>query len=373
MGELRLMKGNEVLAEAAIRCGCDGYFGYPITPQSEVMETLMAEQPWNTTGMVVLQAESEVAAINMVYGAAGSGKKVMTSSSSPGISLMAEGISYLAGAELPCLIVNVQRGGPGLGTIQPSQADYFQATKGGGHGDYKLIVLAPSSVQEMNDFVDLGFELAFKYRNPALILTDGAIGQMMEKVELADYKPRWTDAEIAEKWGSWATNGKPVSRQRNVITSLELDSAKMEANNTRFQEKYRRMEEEEVRYETFMCDDAEFILVAFGSSARVCQKSIEIARAKGLKVGLVRPITLYPFPKKIIGELAEKAKGFLSVEMSAGQMIEDVKLAVVEAGKNTRVEYYGRMGGIIPTPGDVVDALEEKFSWELNYGAKRYY
>ncbi|NCB07825.1 MAG: 3-methyl-2-oxobutanoate dehydrogenase subunit VorB [Bacteroidia bacterium] len=283
MGELRLMKGNEVLAEAAIRCGCDGYFGYPITPQSEVMETLMAEQPWNTTGMVVLQAESEVAAINMVYGAAGTGKKVMTSSSSPGISLMAEGISYLAGAELPCLIVNVQRGGPGLGTIQPSQADYFQATKGGGHGDYKLIVLAPSSVQEMNDFVDLGFELAFKYRNPALILTDGAIGQMMEKVELADYKPRWTDAEIAEKWGSWATTGKPASRQRNVITSLELDSAKMETNNTRFQEKYRRMEEEEVRYETFMCDDAEFILVAFGSSARVCQKSIEIARAKGLK------------------------------------------------------------------------------------------
>jgi 2-oxoglutarate ferredoxin oxidoreductase subunit alpha len=373
MGELRLMKGNEVLAEAAIRCGCDGYFGYPITPQSEVMETLMAEQPWTKTGMVVLQAESEVAAINMVYGAAGSGKKVMTSSSSPGISLMAEGISYMAGAELPCLIVNVQRGGPGLGTIQPSQADYFQATKGGGHGDYKLIVLAPSSVQEMNDFVDLGFELAFKYRNPAMILADGAIGQMMEKVELADYKPRWTNEDIAEKWGNWASTGKPASRQRNVVTSLELDSAKMEANNIRFQEKYRKLEVEEVRYETFMCDDAEYILVAFGTSARVCQKSIEIARAKGLKVGLIRPITLFPFPKKIIGKLAEKAKGFLSVEMSAGQMIEDIKLAVYEGGKNTRVEHFGRMGGIIPTPDEVVKALEEKFSWEINYGVKRYY
>ncbi len=367
------MKGNEVIAEAAIRCGCDGYFGYPITPQSEVMETLMAREPWNETGMVVLQAESEVAAINMVYGAAGSGKKVMTSSSSPGISLMAEGISYIAGAELPCLIVNVQRGGPGLGTIQPSQADYFQSMKGGGHGDYKLIVLAPASVQEMNDFVDLGFELAFKYRNPAMILTDGAIGQMMEKVELADFKPRLTAEEIQEKWGSWATIGKPESRKQNIITSLELDSARMEVNNQRFQEKYKKMEEEEVRYEAIQCDDAEYILVAFGSSSRVCQKSVDLAREKGLKVGLLRPITLFPFPKKTIGELAEKVKGFLSVEMNAGQMIEDVQLAVYESGKNTRVEYFGRMGGIIPSPGEVVEALEEKFSWELNYGIKRYY
>lgn len=367
------MKGNEVLAEAAIRCGCDGYFGYPITPQSEVMETLMALQPWNDTGMVVLQAESEVAAINMIYGAAGSGKKVMTSSSSPGISLMSEGISYIAGAELPCLIVNVQRGGPGLGTIQPSQADYFQAVKGGGHGDYKMIVLAPSSVQEMNDFVDLGFELAFKYRNPAMILTDGAIGQMMEKVELSDFKPRWTGEEISKMSGSWATTGKPLSRKQNIVTSLEMDSAKMEANNLRFQEKYCKMEEEETRYETIMCDDAEFILVAFGTSARVCQKSVEIARSRGLKVGLLRPITLFPFPKKIIGKLADKGKGFMAVEMSAGQMIEDIKIAVYEAGRNTRVEHFGRMGGIIPTPGEVVDALEQKFSWELNYGVKRYY
>jgi 2-oxoglutarate ferredoxin oxidoreductase subunit alpha len=373
MGEVRLMKGNEVLAEAAIRCGCDGYFGYPITPQSEVMETLMLRQPWNETGMVVLQAESEVASINMVYGAAGAGKKAMTSSSSPGVSLMSEGISYIAGSELPCLIVNVQRGGPGLGTIQPSQADYFQAVKGGGHGDYKLIVLAPASVQEMNDFVNLGFELAFKYRNPAMILTDGALGQMMERVELADFKPRWTDEEIHEKNGSWATTGKPASRKKNVITSLELDSDVMEANNIRFQEKYKTMEEEETRYEALQCDDAEFIIVAFGTSSRVCQKSVEIARAKGLKVGLLRPITLFPFPSKIIGELARKAIGFLSVEMSAGQMVEDIKLAVYEAGSNARVNYFGRMGGIIPSPEEVVEALEDKFSWELSYGVKRSY
>jgi len=373
MGELRLMKGNEVLAEAAIRCGCDGYFGYPITPQSEVMETLMLRQPWNETGMVVLQAESEVASINMLYGAAATGKKVMTSSSSPGISLMTEGISYIAGAELPCLVVNVQRGGPGLGTIQPSQADYFQAVKGGGHGDYKMIVLAPSSVQEMNDFVDLGFELAFKYRNPAMILTDGAIGQMMEKVELAEFNPRWTKEEILKKWGDWATTGKPDSRKKNIVTSLEMDSDKMEANNRRFQEKYKKMEEEEVRYEAIQCDDAEFIIIAFGTSSRVCQKSVEIARAKGLKVGLLRPITLYPFPKKIIKELARKAQGFLSVEMSAGQMVEDIKLAVYEAGSNARVNYFGRLGGIIPTPTEVVEALEEKFSWELSYGVKRSY
>lgn len=361
MGDLRLMKGNEVLAEAAIRCGCDGYFGYPITPQSEVMETLMVREPWNETGMKVLQAESEVAAINMLYGAAATGKKVLTSSSSPGVSLMAEGISYIAGAELPCLVINVQRGGPGLGTIQPSQADYSQAVKGGGHGDYKMIVLAPSSVQEMNDFVDLAFELAFKYRNPAMILTDGAIGQMMEKVELSDYKKRWTDEEVIEKWGSWATTGKPSSRERNVITSLELDSEKMEANNQRFQEKYRKMEAEEQRYEKFQCDDAEYVLVAFGTSARVCQKSVEIAREKGLKVGLLRPISLFPFPKKIIGELAPGVKGFLSVEMNAGQMVEDIKLAVHEVGSTRRVEFFGRMGGIIPTPGEVVDALEQNF------------
>jgi 2-oxoglutarate ferredoxin oxidoreductase subunit alpha len=236
-----------------------------------------------------------------------------------------------------------------------------------------MIVLAPSSVQEMNDFVDLGFELAFKYRNPAMILADGAIGQMMEKVELADYKPRWTKEEVAEKWGDWATTGKPNSRKKNVVTSLEMDSDKMEANNRRLQEKYKKMEEEEVRYEAIQCDDAEYVIVAFGTSSRVCQKSVEIARAKGLKVGLLRPITLFPFPNKIIKELARKAQGFLSVEMSAGQMVEDIKLAVYEAGSNARVNYFGRMGGIIPTPTEVVEALEEKFSWELSYGVKRSY
>lgn len=356
MGELRLMKGNEVIAEAAIRCGCDGYFGYPITPQSEVMETLMLRKPWEETGMVVLQAESEIASINMLYGAASTGKKVFTSSSSPGISLMTEGISYLAGAELPCLFVNVQRGGPGLGTIQPSQADYFQAVKGGGHGDYKLIVLAPASVQETNDFMDLGFELAFKYSTPVMILTDGVIGQMMEKVELSDFKPRWTEEEIERISGEWACLGKK-DRPRHVSTSLELDSEKMEQNNIRFQAKYRTIEKEEVRYEMLNCDDAEYIMVAFGSSARIAQKSMEIAREKGIKVGLLRPITLFPFPTEPIAELATKVKGFLSVEMNAGQMVEDVRLAV--NGK-ANVEYFGRYGGMIPTPGEIVTALEQK-------------
>lgn len=373
MAEYKLMKGNEVLAEAAIRCGCDGYFGYPITPQSEVMETLMARQPWTETGMVVLQAESEVAAINMLYGAAGSGKKAMTSSSSPGISLMSEGISYIAGAELPCLIVNVQRGGPGLGTIQPSQADYFQTVKGGGHGDYKLITLAPSSVQEMNDFVDLGFELAFKYRNPAMILTDGALGQMMEKVKLSEFKPRRTAEEIEENFGSWATTGKKAARKNNIITSLEMDPELMEKNNIRFQKKFREIEANEVRYEAIRCDDAEFVLVAFGTSSRICQKAVEIARLKGLKVGLLRPITLYPFPQEIIKQLARKVKGFLVIEMNAGQMVDDVKLSVYEAGSTVRVNHFGRMGGIIPTPEEVVEALEDKFSWELSYGVKRSY
>lgn len=357
MGELRLMKGNEVIAEAAIRCGCDGYFGYPITPQSEIMETLMVRKPWEETGMVVLQAESEVAAINMVYGGASCGKKVMTSSSSPGISLKQEGITYIAGAELPCLIVNVVRGGPGLGTIQPSQADYFQACKGGGHGDYHMIVLAPASVQEMNDFVDLGFELAFKYRNPAMILTDGVIGQMMEKVELKDFKPRMTDEFIEKNYGSWATTGKKAGRSKNVITSLELDSAIMEQRNIHLLKKYAQMEENEVRFESIQCEDAEYILVAFGSSARICQKAVEIFRAQGIKVGLLRPITLFPFPKKQLKDLSKRVKGMLVVEMNAGQMIEDVKLAV---DCKIPVEHFGRMGGIIPSPDEVVKALENK-------------
>ncbi len=361
MGDIRLMKGNEVIAEAAIRCGCDGYFGYPITPQSEIMETLMIRRPELETGMVVVQAESEVAAINMVYGGASCGKKVMTSSSSPGISLKAEGLTYLAGAELPALIVNIVRGGPGLGTIQPAQSDYFQAVKGGGHGDYKLIVLAPASVQEMNDFVDLSFELSFKYLNPAMILSDGVIGQMMEKVELSDFKPRWTAEEIEKISGSWATTGKQKGIKRRISTSLDLDSAKQEIFNHKLQAKYRAMEENEVRFEKIDCDDADYLFVAYGSSARICQKAIEIARAKGIKVGLLRPITLFPYPTKAIQAMLGQVKGILSVEMSAGQMVEDVRLAV--NGK-VPVEHYGRYGGIIPTPDEVVEALEQNFLGE---------
>ncbi len=349
--ELRLMKGNEAIAEAAIRAGTDAYFGYPITPQSEVLEYLTAEKPQERTGMIVLQAESEVAAINMVYGGAGCGKKVMTSSSSPGISLKQEGISYIAGAELPCLVLNVARGGPGLGTIQPSQSDYFQATKGGGHGDYKLIVLAPSSVQEMADFVELAFDLAFKYRNPAMILSDGAIGQMMEKVWLKPQKER--SKEILP----WATTGKTPDRERNIITSLDLDPNKQEQFNLKLQKKYREIEEKEVRYEEFQCDDAEYLLVAYGTSSRVSQRAIQMARAEGIKLGLIRPITLFPFPKKEINELAQQVKGILSVEMSAGQMVEDVRLAV---SGSVPVEHFGRMGGIVTTAEEVVENLKSK-------------
>lgn len=356
MGQLRLMKGNEAIAEAAIRAGVDAYFGYPITPQSEIIEYLMAEKPYERTGMVVLQAESEIAAINMVYGAAGTGKKAMTSSSSPGISLKMEGISYMAGAELPAVIVNVVRGGPGLGTIQPSQADYFQATKGGGHGDYRTIVLAPASVQEMSDFVSLAFDLAFKYNNPVMILSDGVIGQMMEKVELKDSVARWTDEEV-KKNSPWATTGKTKDRERNIITSLNLDPSRQEKHNEKLVRKYGDITKNEIRFEKIDCDDAEYLFVAYGSSARIAQKAIQLARAKGIKVGLLRPITLYPYPSKAIAEMVGQVKGILAVEMSAGQMVEDVRLAV--DGK-VKVEHYGRMGGIIHSPQEVMEALEQK-------------
>jgi len=356
MGELRLMKGNEAIAEAAIRAGVDGYFGYPITPQSEVMEYLMQERPYLTTGMVVLQAESETSSINMLYGGASCGKKVFTSSSSPGISLMMEGISYLAGSELPCLIVNVVRGGPGLGTIQPSQSDYFQSTKGGGHGDYRMVVLAPASVQEMSDFVELGFDIAFKYRNPTLILSDGLIGQMMEKVILKDPKPRRTMEEIIKQC-PWATTGKTPKRERNIITSLDLDSSKQEKHVMKLKEKYAQMEREEVRFERINCDDAEYIFVAYGSSARICQKAVDLGRAKGLKLGLFRPITLFPFPTKELKKLSDQVKGILSVEMSLGQMVEDVRLAV---GHGQKVDHYGRVGGMIHSPDQVLEAMEKQ-------------
>lgn len=350
------MKGNEAIAHAAIRYGCDAYFGYPITPQSEILETLMEQEPWDTTGMIVLQAESEVAAINMVYGAAGCGKKAMTSSSSPGVSLKQEGISYMAGAELPGVIVNVMRGGPGLGTIQPSQADYFQSVKGGGHGDYKMPVLAPASVQEMADFTVLAFELAFKYLTPAMVLADGIIGQMMEKVILPPYQPRLTEEEIRARY-PWSTLGKTKDRKPNYISSLELQSEEMERINQRLQARYRDMEENEVRFEQIACEDADYVFVAFGTMARVCQKAVELARAEGIKAGLIRPITLFPFPKSIIKELATRVKGFISIEMSAGQMVEDVRLAV--SGK-VPVEFYGRMGGIVPSPDEVLHALKTK-------------
>ncbi|MBL0335885.1 MAG: 3-methyl-2-oxobutanoate dehydrogenase subunit VorB [Chitinophagaceae bacterium] len=346
MSAYKLMKGNEALAEAAIQAGCDAYFGYPITPQSEVLEYLAREMP--KYNRVVMQAESEVASINMVYGAAGAGFRTMTTSSSPGISLMQEGISYIAGAELPCLIVNVNRAGPGLGTIQPGQGDYFQSVKGGGHGDYKMIVLAPASVQEMADFVYLGFDLADKYRNPVLMLSDGAIGQMMEKVKFHEYK-----RPVVEK--AWATTGKPKTRERNYITSLFIQPERMEVHNLKLEAKYKKIRENEVRWEEIQTEDADYLFVAYGLSARICQKAIDIARDKGIKVGLLRPITLYPYPYARLLELASQVKCMLSVELNSGQMVEDVRLGV--NGK-VPVEFFGKMGGMLPTPEEIVHYLE---------------
>ncbi len=350
------MKGNEAIAHAAIRCGADGYFGYPITPQSEVLETLAKLKPWETTGMVVLQAESEVASINMIYGGAGAGKRVFTSSSSPGIALMQEGIAYMAGAELPGVFVNVQRGGPGLGTIQPSQSDYLQATRGGGNGDYNVIVLAPNSVQEMADFMDLAFTLAFRYRNPAMILSDGVIGQMMEKVVLPEQKPRRTEEEVIREC-PWASTGRTRDRKPNIITSLELMPEAMEQRNLHLQEKYRTIKEREVRYETIELDDADIMIVAFGSAARIAEKAIELAREEGIRAGLFRPITLWPFPEKQIAKAAHGKRGVLVAEINAGQMIQDVRLSV---NGEEPVEHFGRLGGIVPEPEEIVKAIKEK-------------
>lgn len=348
MGEIKFMKGNEALAEAAIRKGLQGYFGYPITPQSEVVEYLAMEEPKHN--YVLIQAESEVASINMVYGAAAAGARTMTTTSSPGFSLMQEGVSYIACAELPCVLVNVVRGGPGLGTIQASQGDYFQAVKGGGHGDYRLIVLAPNSVQEMVDFCGLGFDLADKYLIPSLILSDGSIGQMMEKVVLPDpeeYKPN----------KPWATTGKPKTRERNTITSLYIQSEDMEAKNNRLQAKYREIEKNEIRYEEYHTEDAEIIVTAFGVMSRVCKKVVDLARAEGIKMGLLRPITLWPFPSHKFAEYADKpeVKFFISIEMNVGQMVEDVRLAV--NGKKP-VHFYGRQGGILATPEEILNVAK---------------
>jgi len=357
--EATLLKGNEAIAHAAIRCGADGYFGYPITPQSEVIETLALEKPWETTGMVVVQAESEVAAINMVYGAAGAGKRAMTSSSSPGVALMQEGIAYMAGAEIPGVIVNVQRGGPGLGTIQPSQSDYFQATRGGGNGDYNVIVLAPSSVQEMADFVDLAFTLAFRYRNPAIILSDGVIGQMMERVTLPPFKPRRTEEEIRREC-PWATIGRPKTRRPNILTSLELKPDVMERRNIALQAKYREIERNEVRYETIgQPDKADYLIVAFGSAARIARKAMDMAGSEGISTAMLRPITLWPFPTEQVARMARGKRGVLVVEINAGQMVDDVRLAV---NGQTPVAQFGRLGGIVPEPTEIVEALKRSFA-----------
>jgi 2-oxoglutarate/2-oxoacid ferredoxin oxidoreductase subunit alpha len=354
VSEIVLMKGNEALAEAAIRAGCQAYFGYPITPQSEVLEYL--SECGSERGMIVLQAESELAAINMVFGAAGAGARVMTSSSSPGISLMQEGISYIACAELPCLIVNVNRGGPGLGTIQPSQGDYFQAVKGGGHGDYRLIVLAPATVQEMADLVYDAFDLADKYRNPVLILADGALGQMMEKVTFREYD---TSKRIKH---SWATTGKNGRKEREIITSLHIKPEDMEKINQQLQKKYCEIQDKEVRFQSVMTDDAELLVVAYGLSARISHKAVQLARHEGIKAGLLRPITLFPFPSMEIFALTRKVKAVLTVEMNAGQMYEDVRLAV--NGK-IPVEFYGRMGGVIPSPDEVVQQLRRMSDYSM--------
>lgn len=368
MPERVLMKGNEAVGEAAIQAGCRYFFGYPITPQNEVPEYMARRLP--EVGGVYLQAESEVAAINMVYGAAGAGVRVMTSSSSPGISLMQEGISYICGAELPCVIVNMVRGGPGLGSIQPAQSDYFQATKGGGHGDYRLIVLAPASLQEIFDLMGLAFPLAEKYRNPVMILGDGVLGQMMEPVVLPD------EPAQAPPPPPWATTGCQ-GRRPNVINSLYIEADACEAHNRRLQAKYDEIARKEVRYEALNTSDAEVVLVAYGSVARVCHSAMELARAEGIKVGLFRPITLWPFPSQALAQIAagtgaagvagasgtagapgrgdSPGPAFLTVEMSAGgQMVEDVRLAV---NGLRPVHFYGRSGGVVPTPHEVLEQI----------------
>ena len=347
MTEKVLMKGNEAIAEAAILAGCRYYFGYPITPQTEVA-AYMAKR-MTKIGGVFLQAESEVAAINMVYGVSSAGKRVMTSSSSPGISLKSEGLSYLAGSDLPALVVNVQRGGPGLGGIQPSQSDYFQATKGGGHGDYKMIVLAPASVQEMASLTVKGFDLADKYRMTSMILADGTMGQMMEPVSLEK-----VEATVCEK--PWAVTGTKGERKHNIVNSLSLVPEELERLNFARFERYKKVEENEVMYESFMMDDAEICVVAFGIAARVSKNAIVEARKKGVKVGMIRPITLWPFPKKALLDAAEKAHTFISVELSMGQMIEDIELAI----KCKRpVMLCNRVGGMIPSPNMVLEAIEK--------------
>lgn len=350
MPQRLLMKGNEAIAEAAIRAGCRYFFGYPITPQNEIPEYMARRLP--EVGGVFVQAESEVASINMVYGAAGAGGRVMISSSSPGISLMQEGISYLAGAELPCVIVNMQRGGPGLGGIQPSQADYFQATKGGGHGDYKLIVYGPASIQETCDLMLKAFDVADKYRNPVMVLGDGMMGQMMEPVTFPDE----TEVKLPDK--PWATTGKGDREKPNIITSIILDPEELDAHNWRLQLKYKAVAENETMYEV-VHPDAEWFFVAYGTVSRICRTVMDKVRSSGLNVGMIRPITLWPFPVRAFEEVISHAKGFLCVEMSCGQMVEDVRLAV---DGRAPVYFYGRTGGAVPLPGSIEKRLMDMVS-----------
>lgn len=348
MAEKVLMKGNEAIAEAAIKAGCRHYFGYPITPQTEIAAYMAKRMP--KIGGTFLQAESEIAAINMVYGVSAAGKRVMTSSSSPGVALKSEGLSYLAGADLPAFVVNVQRGGPGLGGIQPSQSDYFQATKAGGHGDFRMIVLAPASVQEMADLTIKGFELADTYRMTSMILADGTMGQMMEPVEIRD------SAEIKTFDKPWAVTGTKMERKHNIVNSLYLKPEQLEKENFARFERYKKIEENEVMYEEFMMDDAEICIVAFGIAARVSQNAVTEARKQGIKAGMIRPITLWPFPKKRLFEAAQKVKSFISVELSMGQMVEDIELAT----KCMRpVMLCNRVGGMIPSPEEVLAKIKE--------------
>ncbi len=347
MAERILMKGNEAIAEAAIRAGCRHYFGYPITPQTEIAAYMAKKMP--KIGGIFLQAESEIASINMVYGAAAAGMRVMTSSSSPGISLKAEGLSYIAGSDIPALVVNVQRGGPGLGGIQPSQSDYFQATKGGGHGDYRMIVLAPASVQEMASLTIKGFDLADKYRMTSMILADGTIGQMMEPITFEDTEPT-----VYEK--PWALTGTECKRKHNVVNSLYLKPDELERTNFERFEKYKAIEESEAMWEEYMMDDAEICVVAFGIASRVAKNAVAEARKQGIKVGLIRPITLWPFPTKALRAAADKVKCFISVELSMGQMIEDVRLATES---KRPVSLCNRAGGMIPTPDEVLAAISK--------------
>ncbi|MBZ4663468.1 MAG: vorB [Caloramator sp.] len=349
MADKVLMKGNEAIGEAAIHAGCQCFFGYPITPQTEVAAYMARRMP--KVGRVFLQAESEVAAINMVYGAAGAGVRVMTSSSSPGISLKAEGISYIAGAELPCVIINIVRGGPGLGGIQPAQSDYFQATKGGGHGDYRLVVFAPASVQEMVDLVQDAFDVADKYRNPVMVMGDGMLGQMMEPVEFKE-RPK---KELPEK--TWAANGLKGREKHNVINSLFLKPEELEAHNNKLQEKYREIEKNEVRYELYNCDEEmDLVIVSYGTLSRICKNAIKMLKKEGINVGLIRPITLWPYPVEAFDKVIDKTKnGFISVEMSCGQMLEDVQLAV---NGRKPVHFYGRSGGMVPTPAEIANKIK---------------